>query len=159
MTGRKGLHLLNHRMSTGDKGRDRQLNERGTVLAALLVFGARWIDRDQPLTIPEMRADFAKLATCGIGPQTGPGDRLEPSDDAIREALKFFGTLVPLGKRRLEEDGRVIGYTLDGAWPEIVIREPVFDPIGTWELLRHAALVFLEGGEGRIVGLGAALRE
>lgn len=110
--------LFGARIETGSKDWDRAVNRSGLALAAFYVFGAKKPSESEPLLLSECLPFFVRLAVLGVGPKSGPGERLAPSSESIAKAVESLRPVVPIAADR-SGDKRRTGWFLQHPFPEV----------------------------------------
>ncbi|MGE3175260.1 MAG: hypothetical protein AB7O97_21725 [Planctomycetota bacterium] len=122
------------RFDTGCRERDRELNSSGVVLAVFYVLALEQPTSDAPLTVKRVQELGRKLAALGIGPKSGPGARVDTSDDTVRKALGQWTGVLKL-ESSLGEDGKKRRWYLAGGFPEVRVTAPVTGESRDWQIL------------------------
>lgn len=106
------------RIETEDAEWDAAVNASGLALAAFYVLGVVKPLKAQPLVLAECQRSFVRLAVLGVGPKSGPGDRLVPSLESIAKAVELLRPVVPIAADK-SGDKRRTGWFLSDPFPEV----------------------------------------
>ena len=110
--------LFAARIETVDAEWDAKVNRSGLALAAFYVFGVTKPSEAQPLVLAECQPFFVRLAALGVGPNSGPGERLVPSLESVAKAVQLLRPVVPIAADK-SGDKRRTGWFLSASFPEV----------------------------------------
>ena len=124
-------------LDTGSKERDKKLNASGVCLAAFYVLAAEEPSKAHPLELGRCSWKFARLAALLVAPKSGPGVRVMPSEESIREALDEVSRVVPLECERDTNDRRRVQWFLREPFPEVRITGAGGSQFEDWSRMRE----------------------
>ena len=128
---------LDARFSTGVRERDKQLNQKGSVLAAFYALACHLPSTGKSVSLAELVEIAEVLAVQGIKARGGPtgSKKLGVSSESLAAALRLLRPLLPgLRESKREVKGNASYWSIDGSWPNVVVRDDA-GKIGDWQSL------------------------
>ena len=135
--GRPKTPLLRFELQTEEKGSwgilkmgvdgiDATLRRSGVHLACFVIFHVRGLSVRDRLSLDDVGEELQKLAARGLGPRSGPGDRMKVSKSSISKALDDLARwrLLLLKQAHDDRDERSRRYWVDGPMPSVVFSKP-----------------------------------